>query len=163
MDAVTPFVKVRAATTKNGKSADMRLLPELAVVLRELKGNAAQDDAQVFQRVPRIERFRRDLKNADIAFRDAFGRSTDFHSLRKTFGTNLVRAGVPSRVAKALVRHSDRRLTDKIYTDENLLGTWAAFDTLPNYTKRASQILVASGQTESLPHTKRRGTRRETR
>jgi hypothetical protein len=39
----------------------------------------------------------------------------------------------------ALMRHSDRRLTDKIYTDENLLGTWAAFDALPNYTETASQ------------------------
>jgi integrase len=33
LDAVTPFVKVRASTTKNGKSADMRLLPELAAAL----------------------------------------------------------------------------------------------------------------------------------
>jgi hypothetical protein len=38
------------------------------------------------------------------------------------------------------MRHSDRRFTDKIYTDENLLGTWAAFDTLPNYAERASLI-----------------------
>jgi hypothetical protein len=37
------------------------------------------------------------------------------------------------------MRHSDRRLTDKIYTDENLLGTWAAFDALPNYAEQASQ------------------------
>ena len=29
LDAVTPFVKVRASTTKNGKSAEMRLLSEL--------------------------------------------------------------------------------------------------------------------------------------
>ena len=27
LDAVTPFVKVRASTTKNGKSADLRLHP----------------------------------------------------------------------------------------------------------------------------------------
>ena len=40
----------------------------------------------------------------------------------------------------ALMRHSDRRLTDKIYTDENLLGTWSAIDALPNYAERASQI-----------------------
>jgi hypothetical protein len=45
-----------------------------------------------------------------------------------------------SRVAMSLMRHSDRRLTDKIYKDENLLGTWGAFDILPNYSERASQI-----------------------
>jgi Phage integrase family len=78
------------------------------------------------------------------------GRKAVFHSLRHTFGTNLARGGVGSRVAMSLMRHSDRRLTDKIYTDENLLGTWAAFDTLPNYAERASQIasqiLGAAGQ-----------------
>ena len=55
------------------------------------------------------------------------------------------------------MRRSDRRLTDKIYTDENLLGTWEAFDSLPNYgeqaSQRASQELVASGQNGSLPVT----------
>ncbi|MGH7943155.1 MAG: site-specific integrase, partial [Limisphaerales bacterium] len=151
--AVTPFVKIRASTTKNGKSADMRLHPELAAALRELKGSGKPDDESVFKRIPRIERFRRDLIKAGIALQDALGRKAVFHSLRHTFGTNLARGGVASRMAMALMRHSDRRLTDKIYTDENLLGTWSAFDALPNYTERASQIasqiLVANGQNES--------------
>ena len=59
--------------------------------------------------------------------------------------------------ACSAMRHSDRRLTDKIYTDENLLGTWAAFDALPNYAERASQgasqRLFAKGQNESTPVT----------
>ena len=63
------------------------------------------------------------------------------------------KAGVPSRVAMALMRHSDRRLTDKIYTDENLLGTWSAFDALASYTgtasQGASQELVAVSQNGS--------------
>jgi hypothetical protein len=92
-----------------------------------------------------------------IPLQDALGRKAVFHSLRHTFGTNLARGGVASRVAMALMRHSDRRLTDKIYTDENLLGTWAAFDSLPNFTERASQIasqiLGASGQAVTLPVT----------
>jgi len=36
--------------------------------------------------------------------------------------------------------YAQSRLTDEIYTDENLLGTWAAFDSLPNFTERASQF-----------------------
>ena len=71
--------------------------------------------------------------------------------------TNLARGGVASRVAMAPMRHSNRRLTDKIYTDENLLGTWAAFDCLPNCGERASQgasqILGAGGQTVALAGT----------
>jgi integrase len=140
LDAVTPFVKVRGSTTKNGKPADMRLLPELAAELSELKCKAPDGEGLVFESMPRIERFYRDLKKAVIPLKDASGRKAMFHSLRHTFGTNLARGGVASRVAMALMRHSDRRLTDKIYTDENLLGTWAAFDSLPNYGEQASQI-----------------------
>jgi hypothetical protein len=39
------------------------------------------------------------------------------------------------------------------YTDENLLGTWSAFDKLPDYTAEpsqgASQIFVVGGQSET--------------
>jgi len=161
LDAVTPFVQIRASTTKNGKSADMRLHPELAAALRDFKGSGVLDDESVFKRVPRIERFRRDLIKAGIPLQDMLGRKAVFHSLRHTFGTNLARGGVASRVAMTLMRHSDRRLTDKVYTDENLLGTWAAFDALPNYAERASQgasqgasqRLFAKGQNESTPVT----------
>jgi integrase len=154
LDAVTPFVKVRASTTKNGKAAEMRLHPELATALRESKSVEAKDDEQVFKNIPRIERFRRDLIKAGIAPVDGMGRKAVFHSLRHTFGTNLARGGVASRVAMALMRHSDRRLTDKVYTDENLLGTWGAIDSLPNYANAASSIassfLGAEGQSVSL-------------
>jgi integrase len=151
LDAVTPFVQVRATTTKNGKPAEMRLLHEVVAALAEIKDQSQPDDL-VFKRFPRIERFCRDLKKAGVPYQDASGQFADFHSLRKTFCTNLAKAGVPSRVAMTLMRHSDRRLTDKIYTDENLLGTWSAFDGLPNYTasQGASQKLVAVGQNGSL-------------
>ena len=62
----------------------------------------------------------------------------------------------------ALMRHSDRRLTDKIYTDENLLGTWDAFDHLPNFSAQASQIasqmLVANGHVLAPPVTSSQNT-----
>jgi len=119
------------------------------------KNNGTHDDEFVFKRVPRIERLYRDLAKAKIPLQDKFGHKAAFHSLRHTFGTNLARGGVASRVATALMRHSDRRQTDKIYTDENLIGIWAAFDALPNFAERASQIasqvLGAKGQTESSP------------
>jgi len=153
LDAVAPFVHARASTTKNGKAADLPLRPEVVAEMRKLKPAAPEDSDFVFPRFPRIERFRRDLKKAGVAYVDAQGRFADFHSLRKTFGTNMARSGVPSRVAMALMRHSDRRLTDEIYTDENLIGTWSAVDRLPDLTGQASQgasqILVVGGQSES--------------
>jgi integrase len=157
LDAKTPFVSVRATTTKNGKSAEIRLHPELVAALREMKNCGVMDDQLVFSKIPRIERFRRDLIKAGIALRDEHGRKVVFHSLRHTFGTNLQRGGVASRVTMSLMRHSDRRLTDKIYTDERLLGTAEAIDALPNYTgaasQIASQILGASGLSGTLPVT----------
>jgi integrase len=102
LDAVTTFVRVRGSTRKNGKSAEMRLHPELADALRELKGRDMMDEP-VFKRIPRIERFRRDLVKARIAPQDRLGRKAVFHSLRHTFGTNLARGGVASRVAMALM------------------------------------------------------------
>jgi len=143
-----PFALVRASTTKNSKVAPMRLHPELVSVLRDLKGNS-QPDEMVFKRFPRIERFKRDLKKAGVAYRDALGKYADFHALRKTFGTNLAIAGVPRRTAMSLMRHSDGKLTDKIYTDENLLGTDTAIESLPSYTEPASQIASPKLVTDS--------------
>lgn len=126
LDAVTPHVKVRASTNKNGKAAELRLHPDLAAALRAMKVLGGLQDEPIFKRMARIERFRRDLIKAGIAPTDTLGRKAVFHSLRHTFGTNLARGGVASRTAMALMRHSDRRLTDKVYTDESLPGTWSA-------------------------------------
>ncbi len=161
LDDEAPFLRVRASTTKNGKSAEMRVHPELLAALKAAKPTGASEEDQVFPKVPRVERFRRDLVRAGIALRNAKGHTTDFHSLRKTFGTNLGNSRVPSRVAMTLLRHSDRRLLDKIYTDESLLGTWDAFDLLPNYAEQASQGLCAEGPGESSPVTTAEGPDKE--
>jgi integrase len=153
LEAIVPFVQVRASTTKNSKPVTMRLHSDIANALSPLAGTNGSNEL-VFKRFPRIERFQRDLKAAGIVYRDVSGQFADFHSLRKTFCTNLAKAGVPSRVAMTLMRHSDRRLTDKIYTDENLLGTSSAIEAIPSYVRvssqGASQDLVVGSQNESL-------------
>ena len=68
-----------------------------------------------------MDRFRADLQAAGIPYVDAKGEYPDFHSLRKTFGTMLTLAGVGQRTVMELMRHSDMRLTAKIYTDANML------------------------------------------
>ena len=152
LEAEKPFAIVRASTTKNSKAAPMALHPELVAVLRASKGES-QPEELVFQKFPRIERFKRDLKKAGIPYQDALGRFADFHALRKTLGTNLAKAGVPRRTAMSVMRHSDGKLTDKIYTDENLLGIETAIDVLPTFTgtpsQGASQILGAGSQNGS--------------
>ena len=132
LDGAKPAVNVRKSIAKNNKDAIIPLHPDLVAALRAMRNGAGEEDP-VFQRVPRIERFRRDLKKAGIEYMDAQGRVADFHSLRKTFGTNLHRKGVVPRVAMELMRHSDMRLTAKIYTDVNLLPTAEAIKSLPSF------------------------------
>ena len=61
LDAEVPFVSVRACITKNGKSMEIRLHPELVAALREIQGCGVVEDQNVFSNIPRIERFRRDM------------------------------------------------------------------------------------------------------
>ena len=76
------------------------------------------------------------------------GRYADFHSLRYTWGTYLQRNGVNSRTAMELMRHSDRKLTDKLYTDSNLLPLGEVVRNLPddeNLIKILTNISGKSG------------------
>jgi len=107
--------------------------------------------------VPTIETFRNDLERAGIPYKDAQGRFADFHSLRVTFCTNLQKAGVPQRVAQEIMRHSDLKLTAKVYTDTASLHTWSAIEKLPSIGGTVSQILyqklVVGGHPVAAPVT----------
>lgn len=137
VEGSAPFVKVRASTTKNGQSAVLPLAGSAVQELRKLKAMSPESE-MAFARMPRIERFRRDLKLAGIEYKTADGYA-DFHALRVTFCTVLARAGVPRRIAMSLMRHSDSRLTDKLYTDEKGLDIRAAVEVLPSYGVGLSQ------------------------
>ena len=66
---------------------------------------------------------REDMGKAGIPNVDPMGRRIDFHSFRKTFNTNLKRAGVRSAVIMKLMRVSDHRLIDHTYLDDNQIQT----------------------------------------
>lgn len=59
---------------------------------------------------------RSDLKRAGIAYRDEQGRYVDFHALRHTFITQLVRSGVHPAKPNELARHSTITLTMDVYS-----------------------------------------------
>lgn len=62
---------------------------------------------------------RHDLEAAGIPFKNELG-EVDFHSLRHTFVTNLVRSGVHPKITQALARHSSAELTLGRYTHVEL-------------------------------------------
>jgi integrase len=80
-----------------------------------------------------MKTFRRDLSRAGIVYQDAVGRRVDFHSLRMVFDTWLAVSGAHSRVAMELMRHSDLKLTMKIYTDVSQLPLTASVAALPSF------------------------------
>ena len=62
---------------------------------------------------------RQALKAAGIDY-EVDGRKADFHALRYTFITNLIKAGWHPAYVQRLARHSDINLTFRVYTDLGL-------------------------------------------
>jgi hypothetical protein len=104
----------------------------------------------VFQNgVPQARRLRRDSERNGVAYCDESGRYADFHALRYTWATFLQRHGIAQRFAMKLLRHSDIKLTSKVYTDESQLPIYEAFKGLPRLldnTQIRAQIPDAAGQ-----------------
>ena len=133
LDGPNPFLNVRRSTTKNHKVAPTPIDAELAAELRSIRPENTNPMQRVFvKRIPKMKRFRLDLKAADIAPVDATGRRVDFHALRMSFQMYLTLNGTTPRVAMELMRHSDMKLTMKTYTDAGMLPTAAAIKNLPS-------------------------------
>ncbi len=131
LDGPRTFIAVRAATTKNKKTARQPLVPSLAAALRAFRDQKQATQGKVFRLgVPLARSFRKDLFTGKIPYLDELGRRVDFHALRHTFATMLQRAGVPPRVIMELMRHSDLRLSSTTYTDTTCLPLYAEAEKL---------------------------------
>ncbi len=67
-----------------------------------------------------------------IPYRDAQGRYADFHALRHSYITNIIRAGVSPKVAQTLARHSTITLTMDRYAHIALESQVDAVNRLPD-------------------------------
>ena len=72
-----------------------------------------------------------DLEVAGIPYVDENGRFGDFHALRHTFITNMVKSGVSPKAAQSLARHSTIDLTMNVYTTLTVHDQASAMATLP--------------------------------
>lgn len=119
-----------AANTKNRRDTALEMNAELAAALRAWKAETAGPLDRVVSHVPKWKTFGADLKKAGIPYYDDQGRQASFHALRKTFGTELALAGVPLVKAMHLMRHSDPKLTARIYCDAGVLDLDGAVNSL---------------------------------
>ena len=152
-----PSLTVRASISKNHNQACLPLHPQLHLALvNALPADTAPSALAFAGLVPRPSQFKKDLAAAGITKRDAQGRVVDFHSFRHTFCTNLHLAGVPLREAMELMRHSDVRLTMKIYADSSLFALRPAIEKLLpwNCLEDDSQRIGFQGLLPSLAGTK---------
>ena len=105
----------------------------------------------------RLDAFYRDLKLAGIPKVDERGKILDFHCLRHSFGTRLASLNVPLPVAMNLMRHSDPKLTAKLYVDQAALPLAGSVALLPRMSNEkplspeSSLDLGVSGHSESRP------------
>jgi integrase len=128
-----PSARCRGAYTKNGEEAIQPLAPDLAAALRGyLDGKPADeavwpgtwvDDAADVLRV--------DLEAAGIPYRDGNGEVADFHALRHSYITILVKSGVSPKLAQTLARHSTITLTMDRYTHVTLFDQTKAIGSIP--------------------------------
>jgi integrase len=164
LEEAVPFVRVRDVCAKNKMEEDVVLVPEIREALKAHRLPNYSPTDLVFQRgVPRAARLRTDSENNGIAYQDASGRYADFHALRYTWTTFLQRNGIAQRFAMKLLRHSDIKLTSKVYTDESQLPIYEAIRNLPrllDHTRIRAQISGAEGRYVTQPDVKSEGEKR---
>ena len=90
-----------------------------------------------------METHRRYLDKAGIAYVDERGRRADFHALRHTYGSLLAKSGVAPRVAMALMRHTDMRLTMNVYTDPRIFDLAGAVSNAAELRQRTAEPQTA--------------------
>jgi integrase len=158
LDAKVPYVVVRDCVAKNKKEESVQLVPEIVEALTAYRpANWRATDLVFPHGIPRALRLRKDAEANGIPFLDELGRKVVFHSLRDTWATFLQRNGLAQRFAMKLMRHSDIRLTSKVYTDEMQLPIYDAIknlprlDAVPGYTQIRAQNLGVDGQNVSHP------------
>jgi integrase len=160
-----PEIIVRAETAKNKKEEPVLLVPEIVEALQAYRPARWSAKDLVFpQGIPRACRLKLDAERVGVAYKDEQGRYADFHALRYTWATFLQRNGVAQRFAMKLMRHSDIKLTAKVYTDETQLPIYDAVKNLPrlrepNYTQIRAQISGAEGQNVARPGAECEGTK----
>ena len=145
LDAPQPFVELPGTITKNRKSDRLPLRPEVIAAMRARMTPETMPFEWVFRgKVPSPAKLRRDLAAAGIPVVDERGRRVDVHALRTTFGTMLSVSGVAPRVAMELMRHSDLKLTMRIYTDAAQLPLAADVQRLPSFSLPETDAQIRS-------------------
>ncbi len=152
---VNPKIELEASYEKNGNGNTIQIKQELADELeswvkeRNLRGT----DKLLDMPQKGKNRMGYDLAAACIQKTDEKGRSVDFHALRHTFGTLLVRAGVNVKVTQTAMRHADVRMTLNLYThcdDSEVVNAVGRLPSFVDQPERAEPIQTGEPIQQSI-------------
>ena len=152
LDGQPPTITVKAGFSKHRREDIQPIRQDLADTLRTfIAGRAAgtpvfampEKTCKVMQadlasaRAKYIADAATDAERADreqsgfCLYADAAGRYADFHALRHTYITRLVKSNASVKVCQELARHSDPKLTFAVYSHVGMADTGRALDNLP--------------------------------
>jgi integrase len=135
LDGQPPTVTVQAAYSKHRRQDVLPLHPSLVAMLRPWLATKALREPVWPGNWAKLKyagrMLKRDLKTAGIPYVDENGLYADFHALRHTFITNMVKAGVNPKTAQSLARHSSIDLTMNVYTSLTVNDQASALESLP--------------------------------
>ncbi len=130
-----PSVTIEAAYSKHRREDVQPLRHDIAKLFEEW-GNerGVEGTEKVFKTLKYMrwaDMIRTDLEAAGVEYVDDSGCVADFHALRHTYITNVVKGGASPKVAQSLARHSKITLTMDTYMHLGLYDQRAGLDGLP--------------------------------
>lgn len=147
-------VRLEPGTTKNrqGRTFPFRALPQLEALLKAQRERTAAVERAQQCIVPHVfHRNAKPIKSYDGAWRVARGKAGlpghIVHDFRRSAARNLVRAGVPERVAMMLTGHLTRAVFDRyaIVSERDLAEGVAKLAALPTSWTERGQSAVSQG------------------
>jgi integrase len=139
LDETPPTVTVLAGYSKHRRQDVLPLHPSLVESLRPWLAGKKPDTPVwpgTWARGKRAGKtLQRDLKVAGIPYVDDQGRYADFHALRHTFITNMIKSGINPKTAQSLARHSTIDLTMNVYTKLTIADQASAISSLPDIVR----------------------------
>lgn len=161
-DKQFPTITLRAAYSKHRREDTLPLKHEIAELFNnwqvERSEELSEEVFKVSKHIKWAKMLRQDLEEAEIPYQDSSGRFADFHALRHTYITNIVKSGASPKIAQGLARHSKISLTMDTYTHMSLHDHQVALQGLPtlpclqtgNNEKNKAAALLKTG-TDNQP------------
>jgi len=120
VDLKNRSLRIREDVGKSKRNDSIPLHESAVQVLEQLQSANVSMGDLVFGSIPTLDTLKRDYKRAGIPLVDDAGRTVDFHTLRTTFATRLIKQDVQPSYLQRLMRHADIKTTNEYYTDLRL-------------------------------------------